>query len=156
MHDPCSGIWSPFRVCYHQHPQTIANDMIALFVLIRISPPHQTWLDRSCSSLASPPSPTSFYASCTSSSSICSMIVEASALPGAQSGKVNHLQEVVTGVVLLHFIPLHHHLTIVWRCTLDGFAHAGPPPCDIVHVPQMNLSCKYNHVHFSFYIFFSY
>ena len=57
-------------------------------------------------------------------------MIEASALPVALLGKVNHLQEIVTGVVLLHFISLHHHLTLVRRCIWpwDGFAHAGPPP----------------------------
>lgn len=55
--------------------------VVALFALIRISTPHQTCLDRFCSSLASPPSPTTSYASCTSSSSVCS-IIAASALPG--------------------------------------------------------------------------
>ena len=123
MHDPCSGFWSSSRVCHHEHPQTIAHGMIALFVLIRISPAHRT----------------SSYSDCTSSSSICSMI-EASPLPGALLGKVNHLQEVVTGVVLLHLVPLHHHLTLVWRCTWDGFAHAGPPWtwCDNCGHPFLN------------------
>ena len=55
--------------------------VVALFSLIRISTPHQTYLDRLCSSLASPPSPTPPYASCTSSLSMWS-IIAASALPG--------------------------------------------------------------------------
>ena len=87
----------------------MARLIVALFALIRISTPQQTCLDRFCSSLAFPPSPTRSYASCTSSSSMCS-IIAASALPG------------------LHEMPLHHHLTTVWSSTCEGFALAAPPP----------------------------
>ena len=64
--------------------------VVALFALIRISTLQQTCLDRFCSSLASPPSPTTSYASCTSSSSICS-IIAASALSGPPGqGRPSH------------------------------------------------------------------
>ena len=50
------------------------------------------------------------------------------AAPRLLQGKGNHLQKVVP-LHLLHLIPLHHHLTPVWRCTWAGFALCGPPPC---------------------------
>ena len=78
-----SGFWSPSGGYYHEHPQTYCTwqnyIVVALFALIRILTPQRTCLDRFCSSLASPPSPTTSYASCTSSSSICP-IISASAL----------------------------------------------------------------------------
>ena len=42
-------------------------------------------------------------------------------------GEGNHLQKGVL-LHLLQLMPLHHHVTPVWRCTWAGFALCGPPP----------------------------
>ena len=117
-----------------------------MFALIRISTPQQTCLDRFCSSLASPPSPTTSYASCTSSSSVCS-IITASALPGPP-GVVQTSQESWCGVVLLHGIPLLHHFTAVWSWTWEGFAHAGPPPPTMFSYAANTLTFTFHFVCF--------